>query len=88
VLDPLPVTAVGKPYKLALRADATRHAVADALAGFLSTQVDTAIDDGSVVTTVTVADDTDTAAVAAVLNQYALRWHLSVRATDNVPVSD
>jgi hypothetical protein len=47
-----------------------------------------AIDDGSVVTTVAVVDDTDTAAVTAVLNQYALRWHLSVRATDNVPVSD
>ena len=88
VLDPLPVTAVGKPYKLALRADATRRAVADALAGFPGTQVDTAIDDGSVVTTVTVADDTDTAAVTAVLDQYALRWHLSMRATDCVPVSD
>jgi fatty-acyl-CoA synthase len=86
VLDPLPVTAVGKPYKLALRADATRRAVTDALAGFPGTQVDTMIDDGSVVTTVTVADDTDTAAVAAVLNQYALRWHLSVRATDSKPV--
>jgi fatty-acyl-CoA synthase len=79
VLDPLPVTAVGKPYKLALRADATR---------FPSTYVDTAIDDGSVVTTVTVADDTDTAAVTAVLNQYALRWHLNVPATDSAPVSD
>jgi fatty-acyl-CoA synthase len=84
VLDPLPVTPVGKPYKLALRADATRRAVADALAGFPGTQIDTVIDDGSVVTTVTVAGDTDTAAVAAVLNQYALRWHLSVRATDSV----
>jgi RNA polymerase sigma factor (sigma-70 family) len=81
-------TAVGKPYKLALRADATRRAVADALAGLPGTQVDTAIDDGSVVTTVTVAADTDTAAVAAVLNQYALRWHLNVPATDSAPVSD
>jgi len=88
VLDPLPVTAVGKPYKLALRADATRRAVADALSGFPSTYVDTAIDDGSVVTTVTVAGDTDTAAVTAVLNQYALRWHLNVPATDSAPVSD
>jgi fatty-acyl-CoA synthase len=88
VLDPLPVTAVGKPYKLALRADATRRAVADALAGFPGTQVGTAIDDGSVVTTVTVADDTNTPAVAAVLNQYALRWHLNKPATDSVPVSD
>ena len=31
VLDTLPVTAVGKPYKLPLRADATRRAVLDAL---------------------------------------------------------
>ena len=34
VIDALPVTAVGKPYKLALRADATRVALLDALAGF------------------------------------------------------
>ena len=70
VLDPLPVTAVGKPYKLALRADATRRAVADALAGFPTSHRHRG------------------AVGPAVLNQYALRWHLNVPATDSAPVSD
>jgi fatty-acyl-CoA synthase len=87
VLDALPVTAVGKPYKLALRADATRRVVADALAEVAHTEIETAIEDGSVVTTVTVAPDTDTSAVTAALNQYALGWHLAVRSTDPVPVT-
>jgi len=81
VLDALPVTAVGKPYKLALRADATRRAVAAALAEVPHTEVATAIEDGSVVTTVTVTPDTDTSAVTAALDQYALGWQLAVPST-------
>jgi fatty-acyl-CoA synthase len=87
VLDALPVTAVGKPYKLALRADATRCAVAEALAGLPGAAVDTAIEDAAVVTTVTVDHTIDPAAVAAVLDQYALRWHLAVRAAEPIPHS-
>ena len=54
VLDTLPVTAVGKPYKLPLRADATRRAVLSrALDGLEPARtVDTPIEDGSVVATV------------------------------------
>ena len=88
MLDPLPVTAVGKPYKLALRADATRRAVADALAGFPGTQVDTAIEDGAVVTTSPSPTTPTPQPSTAVLDQYALRWHLDVPATDSAPVSD
>ena len=33
IVDALPVTAVGKPYKLSLRADAARSAIEEALAG-------------------------------------------------------
>ena len=87
VLDALPVTAVGKPYKLALRAAATRRSVTDALAEVPHTEVDTAIEDGTVLTTVTVAPNTDTSAVTAALDQYAIRWQLAVRSTDPVPLS-
>ena len=80
VLDTLPVTAVGKPYKLALRADATRRAVADALAGLgAGIEVDAVIDDGSVTATVTVTPSTDQAAVKAALDRYAIRWYFAVR---------
>ena len=77
VVDALPATAIGKPYKLALRADATRRALTDALAGFPGVAVDAVIDDGSVVATITVDDATDTAAVTAVLDRYAVCWRLA-----------
>ena len=80
VLDTLPVTAVGKPYKLALRADATRRAVADALAGLgAGIEVDAVIEDGSVIAVVTAPVATDKAAVEAALDQYAIQWTLEVR---------
>jgi fatty-acyl-CoA synthase len=80
VLDALPVTAIGKPYKLALRADATRRAVADTLAGLgAGIEVDAVIDDGRVTAAVTAAPGTDQAAVKAALDQYAIRWTLAVR---------
>ncbi|MFF7891750.1 acyl-CoA synthetase [Streptomyces sp. NPDC007907] len=74
VLTALPVTDVGKPYKLALRADATRRAVAEALAGHgHDSHVDAAIEDGSVLVSVTPGTG-DREAISAVLDQYALRW--------------
>ncbi|MFI0914866.1 AMP-binding enzyme [Streptomyces abikoensis] len=74
VLAALPVTDVGKPCKLALRADATRRAVAEALAGHgHDTHVDAAIEDGSVLLSLTPGTG-DREAVSAVLDQYALRW--------------
>lgn len=47
VLDALPVTDVGKPYKLALHADTTHRAIAEALAPFDAVTVDAVIEDGS-----------------------------------------
>jgi fatty-acyl-CoA synthase len=80
VLDALPVTAVGKPYKLALRADATRRAFADALSGLCEdVAIATEIVDGSVVATVEVGPDDDLTAVNAVLDQYAVASRVRCR---------
>ncbi|MER5714152.1 acyl-CoA synthetase [Streptomyces sp. NPDC002132] len=74
VLTALPVTDVGKPYKPALRADATRLAVAEALAAHgHDAHVDAAIEDGSVLLSITPGTG-DREAISAVLDQYALRW--------------
>ncbi|TWP49463.1 acyl-CoA synthetase [Lentzea tibetensis] len=82
VLDALPVTAVGKPFKLGLRAHATRRAVTDALAAIRGAEVDTRIEDGSVVATVTIPAACDQTAVTAALGAYAVRWNL--RLTEEV----
>lgn len=79
VLDTLPVTDVGKPYKLALRADATRRAVTDALAWADGVSVEAVIEDGNVVATVTVPPDTDQTAVKATLDRYAIWWTVAAR---------
>jgi fatty-acyl-CoA synthase len=80
VLDALPVTEVGKPYKLALRADAIRRAVADALTGLGEPiTVDTVIKPEGIIAVVTITPDTDQAAISKTLGQYAIRWDLRVR---------
>ena len=71
VLDALPVTDVGKPYKLALRADATRRAIAEALAPFEGV-VEALIEDGTVVAAVTLPSDVDESKVAATLARYTI----------------
>jgi fatty-acyl-CoA synthase len=76
VVDALPVTDVGKPYKLALRADATRVAVAEALGG--SANVDARIRDGSI--TVTVSIDGDEQAVRDILDGYAIEYEVIAQA--------
>ncbi|MGI5132257.1 acyl-CoA synthetase [Pseudonocardia sp. CA-107938] len=84
VLDALPVTAVGKPYKLALRADATRRAIAEALApvdGADGVGVDAVIEDGTVVVTVALPSEADTSAVAAALGRYTVPVRLTHRGT-------
>ena len=81
VLDAIPVTEVGKPYKLPLRADAARRAVLDALRGIAAhATVDTRIEDGDPVVAVTVAPGTDLDAVGALLGRYAITWELAVAA--------
>ena len=73
VLDALPVTAVGKPHKLPLRADAARRAIRAALAEVGEVAVDAAAEDGTVVVTATVPAGADPSAVQDVLGRYAVR---------------
>lgn len=80
VLDALPVTDVGKPYKLGLRADATRHELLDALAESTGVaQVAAAVEDGAIVATVVLAPAADRAAVEAILGRYAIDARIEVR---------
>jgi fatty-acyl-CoA synthase len=79
VLDALPVTAIGKPYKLALRADATRRAIAEALAPVDGVDVDAVIEDGTVVATVTLPSEVDTSTVTATLGRYTIPSRVEVR---------
>ncbi|NUT95970.1 MAG: acyl-CoA synthetase [Saccharothrix sp.] len=76
VLDALPVTDVGKPYKLPLRADAARRAIGEALTGV---EVGAVVEDGSVVVTVTVPSGGDESAVKDVLGRYAIASRVEVR---------
>jgi fatty-acyl-CoA synthase len=79
VLDALPVTAVGKLYKPALRADATRRellAALDQIAGVHD--IEATIEGSAIVTTVKVAPSADEAAIKAVLGRYAIEWRLVV----------
>ncbi|ONF72632.1 acyl-CoA synthetase [Amycolatopsis keratiniphila] len=77
VLDALPVTDVGKPYKLALRADATRRAIAEALAPFDGVTVDAVIEDGTVTATITLPSDVDESKVRATLGRYTVPTRLT-----------
>ena len=80
VLDSLPVTAVGKPYKLPLRADAARRELSRALDGLDPVPaVHTAVEDGSVVATVDVGSPADEAAVTPILDRYAVAWKIVVK---------
>ncbi|MFE7274969.1 acyl-CoA synthetase [Streptomyces sp. NPDC057623] len=67
VLDALPVTAVGKPYKLPLRADAARRVLTGVLADIDDVVgVGAEADSGSVKVTVTLRDSAPARAVAEV----------------------
>ncbi|WP_067827890.1 AMP-binding protein, partial [Actinomadura kijaniata] len=79
VVDALPLTDVGKPYKLALRADAARDELLGALDGTPGVRdVETAVHDGSVTAVVKVSSPADETAIKAVLGRYALGWRLEV----------
>ncbi|MEP9416100.1 acyl-CoA synthetase [Gordonia sp. VNQ95] len=73
VLLALPVTDVGKPYKLALRADATERAVRDVL-GTKTIGIGTRIVEGSVLVTLTANATTDRDAIDAALGTLPIRW--------------
>ncbi|GHG99956.1 acyl-CoA synthetase [Streptomyces lanatus] len=76
VLDALPVTAVGKPYKLALRADAARRVLGEALGDIAEVAgVVAEADSGSVTVTVTMrasASPDTTAEVRRRVGDFAL----------------
>jgi fatty-acyl-CoA synthase len=80
IIEALPITAVGKPYKLGLRADAARNAIAEALEGTAGVdRVDATIDDGSIFVTVTVDPSADTQGVKDTLSRYTLSWGVKER---------
>ncbi|MGV9822080.1 acyl-CoA synthetase [Nocardia xishanensis] len=75
VLDALPVTDVGKPYKLGLRADATRRELLEALAETAGVRGITAeVADGAIVATIELDRSADEQAVETVLGRYAIAW--------------
>ncbi|MEV6320439.1 AMP-binding protein [Nocardia sp. NPDC051787] len=79
ILDALPVTDVGKPHKLGLRADATRRELLDGLADVAGVHgIVATVEDGTIVATVELDDAGDENAVAAVLVRYAIEWKVEV----------
>ncbi|MFG1997284.1 acyl-CoA synthetase [Actinoplanes sp. NPDC048988] len=75
VVSELPITAVGKDFKLALRADAVRRVVQDELP---DVAVTVEIEDGTPVAEINVADDR-MAAAGSVLGRYSFRWRQATR---------
>lgn len=80
VLDALPLTAVGKPYKLPLRADATRRVLTDVLSG-LDDVVEIAAEAGSgtVQVTVTLRDQAAAAEVEHRVGDFAVPCRIVTR---------
>jgi len=77
VLDTIPVTLVGKPFKPALRAKATREAVAEALRDVAGvTGVRGVVEGGAVVAVVELMDDSDKARVKETLDRFAITWRM------------
>ncbi|MEU6260978.1 acyl-CoA synthetase [Streptomyces sp. NPDC047043] len=73
VLDALPITAVGKPYKLPLRADATRRVLAEALVDLDDVEeVRADADSGTVTVTVTLRARSAEAEVERRLGDFAV----------------
>jgi fatty-acyl-CoA synthase len=80
IVEALPVTAVGKPFKLGLRANAAQHAIEEALEDVVGVHaVEARVDDGSIIVTVTAGPEADAAAIDATLGRYALAWELKER---------
>lgn len=79
VLDTLPVTHVGKPFKPTLRAKAARVAVAEALRDLPTvTGVRCVVEDGAVLTVVGLTRGADQTTVTDVLNRFTLTWRLEL----------
>ena len=80
VLDAMPVTDVGKPFKPALRAEALRDAVADALQGipFVAGVRGVVEGEGVAVAVVDVAHGADTTPLKQALDRFAISWRLEL----------
>jgi fatty-acyl-CoA synthase len=77
VLESIPATHIGKPFKPALRAEATRDAVAEALrhiAGVAA--VRGAVEDGAVVAVVELTDGSDDDHVKKTLDRFAINYRM------------
>ncbi|MFQ6398725.1 acyl-CoA synthetase [Nocardia sp. KC 131] len=80
ILDALPITDVGKPYKLGLRADATRRELLDALSGIAGiNDIAAVVEDGAIVATVGLASSADRREVETMLGRYAITWKVEVQ---------
>lgn len=76
ILDALPVTAIGKPYKIPLRADAARDVFTDALAEHTGVAVHAQIEGGAPVLTVEIADPAHRDDIDHVLARYAVTYRV------------
>ncbi|MGV9835803.1 acyl-CoA synthetase [Nocardia niigatensis] len=80
ILDALPVTDVGKPYKLGLRADATRRELRGVLAEIHGViDVTATVVDGMAVATIELDASDAREEVERILGRYAIRWNIEVR---------
>ncbi|WP_370180165.1 acyl-CoA synthetase [Rhodococcus wratislaviensis] len=80
ILPALPVTAVGKLYKLALRADATRRELEHALATVAGIDsIQASVEDSSILATVEIDGPAGEPTVKAILDRYAINWKVTVR---------
>ena len=85
VIDALPMTDVGKPNKLPLRARAARTALASDLADLVTTDaVDAVVEDGSVCVVVDVGPSAARDEVERRLSRYAIAWRWADRVGDPV----
>jgi fatty-acyl-CoA synthase len=77
VVDAIPLTEVGKPFKPPLRAEAARQAVVEALRDVPGVAgVRGVVEDGAVLTVVVATEGVDETAVKQTLDRFAITWRL------------
>ena len=77
VLETLPVTPVGKPFKPALRAEAIREVVAEALRDVPAvTGVRGVVEGGAVVAVVELTDGSDVGQIKDSLDRFAITYRM------------
>ncbi|MGX7727813.1 AMP-binding enzyme [Rhodococcus sp. 2H158] len=83
IVDAIPVTAVGKPYKLALRAEAARAALATALDEIPGVEDVTAqVRNGDIHVEISLTTGTDRELVGKALSSYTVAWSLAEESSD------